>query len=358
MYNKKCVLGIDTSNYTTSVAIVDDNYNIIADERKKLTVKQGDRGLRQSNALFQHIENIPELIYDAFSKNIEGCELTLVSVSSKPRPLEGSYMPVFKAGISAGKSIAAACSVPYVDFSHQEGHIEAVKHFSAFNNDNDEFLCWHISGGTCDILKVKYEKGCPESVNLIGGSKDISFGQLLDRTGVAMGMPFPSGGAMDEIASKAFQQTTGRLKNISVNSEPSGVRFNLSGIETQCRRMIISIQQGRNLRNIENKHEKVNFSIERSSDKCLLCMLIKEIFEKIAECIIEASVKASEITGINKVLISGGVASSKTIRNIFSNKHFITRSNVSWLDIVFGEISLSSDNAVGTAILGGKKKWL
>ena len=105
MYNKKCVLGIDTSNYTTSVAIVDDNYNIIADERKKLTVKQGDRGLRQSNALFQHIENIPELIYDAFSKNIEGCELTLVSVSSKPRPLEGSYMPVFKAGISAGNLI-------------------------------------------------------------------------------------------------------------------------------------------------------------------------------------------------------------------------------------------------------------
>ena len=136
MYNKKCVLGIDTSNYTTSVAIVDDNYNIIADERKKLTVKQGDRGLRQSNALFQHIENIPELIYDAFSKNIEGCELTLVSVSSKPREAKQRE---FLASSKGMRSALLHCVRSFSRRSYECSEVEF-----RYNNNKDTKELHHI----------------------------------------------------------------------------------------------------------------------------------------------------------------------------------------------------------------------
>ena len=93
------VLGLHTSNYTTSVAITDESHNIICDERKLLKVKQGERGLRQSDALFQHIKNLPDLIKSA-TKNIDSGSIAAVSCSVAPRPIEGSYMPVFMASKS------------------------------------------------------------------------------------------------------------------------------------------------------------------------------------------------------------------------------------------------------------------
>ena len=192
---KEYVLGIDTSNYTTSVAIIDDDFNVICDNRIMLSVKKGERGLRQQEALFQHTVNLPELLQKSIVPEMRS-SIKAVCVSSRPRPVTGSYMPCFLAGISAAKAIAAATGASYLEYSHQEGHVAAIDPM-----EDEEFLSYHLSGGTCELLHVA-RTGNGYDIEIIGGSKDISIGQLLDRTGVALGYDFPCGKALDSIADR------------------------------------------------------------------------------------------------------------------------------------------------------------
>ena len=190
------ILGIDTSNYKTSIAVTDKQLNIICDLRRFLRVKQGERGLRQSDALFQHIKNLPELIEEMGISG--GCRFEAIAYSSKPRPAEGSYMPVFLAGESFARSLASVMGIPALAFSHQEGHIEAIKSFSGLRSRKQILAC-HFSGGTSELLKAA-DNSRGYDIEIIGGSRDIAFGQVIDRAGVLMGMSFPSGEEMDKAA--------------------------------------------------------------------------------------------------------------------------------------------------------------
>lgn len=319
MQNKtELVLGIDTSNYKTSVAIIDREGNIVCDNRQLLRVKQGERGLRQSDALFQHVENLPELLKESLSQVDSSC-IKAIAYSDKPRPVEGSYMPVFKAGIGMGQALAAALQVPYYAFSHQEGHIKAIQFGTPMETVSD-FLCYHLSGGTCELLKVT-----SRGIEIIGGSKDISFGQVIDRIGVKLGMAFPAGEFMDPAALEAGSSTK-HLKKIAKD----GLYFNLSGIETQCSRQAVQY--------LENQLDPKP--------------LIRELMDKLSKLLIEITENACEETGIRNVMFTGGVSSSVYISGLLKN-HF-SRSSIS---IEFGKQSLSQDNAVGIALLGGEKLW-
>jgi len=308
------VIGIDTSAYTTSLALVDSRGKILLDSRRMLPVPEGMRGLRQSEARVMHISNLPEMISD-MKRNFDPAGADAVAFSDRPRPVEGSYMPVFTAGADAAKQLSGELDIPCFAFSHQEGHIAAVKEYSSFRGER-EFLCYHLSGGTCELLLVR-----DSSISIIGGSKDISFGQLIDRIGVRLGMSFPAGRQMDETAMAASSETK-LLKDIPVD----GLRFNLSGIETQCLRSL-------------DKAESAS-------------AIVREVFVRIAECLSKVTEKACRDTGIGKVIFVGGVSSSRFVRrqlNLFSE-----RSSGS-ISIAFGD--LSEDNAIGTAILGGEKIW-
>ena len=333
MQNKDFVLGIDTSNYTTSLALTDLNGNIIIDSRKLLTVKQGERGLRQSHALFQHMENLPEMILDLYDREDKN-QIAAIAVSSRPRPIEGSYMPVFKAGVNYGKIMAASLGVPFFEFSHQEGHLEAVKHKRSLSEET-EFIAYHLSGGTCELLHVK-----EDTFHILGGSRDLSFGQVIDRIGVSLGMEFPAGRRMDQIAidtkvklhgpeiqnnnlkTKNNRKTDQILKKIPMD----GLEINLSGLETQCQR---ELEKGA-------EPEK----------------LIYELFLKISNCLCQLTEKAISQTGCSKILFTGGVSASQFIRKeieqYFSGK---------LIQIEFGDPALSSDNAVGISFLGGNRLW-
>lgn len=349
MQNKDLILGLDTSNYTTSLAITDISGEIILDARKLLTVKQGERGLRQSHALFQHMENLPALILEAM-QTADKNRIAAVAVSERPRPVEGSYMPVFKAGVNYGKVMAASLGVPFFGFSHQEGHLEAVKHNSAFAETND-YLAYHLSGGTSELLRVTNGQ-----INILGGSRDLSFGQVIDRIGVFLGMAFPCGKEMDRIAvsvrdklntnhaqendltgssaetghKKADATANGNaqlLKKIPV----SGLEINLSGMETQCRR---ELEKGAD-------PEQVVFALFRHISSCLAVLT-------------EIAVKAA---GSSRVMFTGGVTASSFIRNeletYFKSRSFEGRT----IQIMFGDPALSSDNAVGISYLGGNSLW-
>ncbi len=313
----KLILSIDTSNYTTSVAITDKEKNIVFDRRIALKVKQGERGLRQSDALFQHMENLPGLLEEAFADNNDG-SIAAIAVSDKPRPISDSYMPVFRAGLSFGRTLAAGLSVPFFTFSHQEGHIAAASLCSDIKPD-ETILAFHLSGGTCELLLVSLLEG---KIEKLGGTKDISFGQVLDRLGVAMGLSFPAGKEMDQMAN-TFPLQKSLLKPIPFDA----LSVNLSGIETQA------------LRLLENK----------TQENAALCTAV---FIEISNCLSRWTQKATSETGIDKVLFSGGVSASAYIRNAIRKQ--LADSSI---DLVFGKETLASDNAVGIALLGGDRLW-
>lgn len=313
----KYVLGIDTSNYKTSVAVIDDNQSIICDIRRFLEVKQGEKGLRQSDALFQHVKNLPEMIEEVRAE-FEGA-LDAVAYSSKPRPLEGSYMPVFLAGESVARAIGASLDIPVYGYSHQEGHIEAIKAYSSLKEEK-QFLACHFSGGTTEVLNVSaLEDGY--KIDIVGGSKDISFGQVLDRAGVALNLNFPAGELLDNIAVEANEET----KVLTAIKVKDGW-LNLSGMDTQLGRAIA----------ISTDYEP----------------LIREVFHKVADAMVKMAVQCAEKTGIYKLIMAGGVSSSQYIRTHISGT--LAEYGIS---VSFNNGGLAQDNAVGTALLGGKAIW-
>lgn len=319
MNDNNYILGIDTSNYKTSVAVTDRKGNIVCDYRELLKVKQGEKGLRQSDALFQHIKNLPRLLEETM--NIHQHDFDAVAYSSKPRPMENSYMPVFLAGEGYGKAIAAALRVPAFEFSHQEGHIEAIKAYSR-HRDKERVLACHFSGGTCEVLRVK-DNDRGYDIDIVGGSMDISFGQVLDRLGVQLGMPFPAGEEMDRIAVNADSESQ-CLTPVKVNDG----WINLSGIDTQARRTLADMY---------------------ISDAT---PVIRELFHKMSDAIVAMIKQCTEKTGISDVIMAGGVTASSFIKETISRAPESTG-----IDVEFGDGKLAQDNAVGIALLGGRFLW-
>ena len=203
------VLGLDTSNYTTSVAVFDGSEG--HNEGRLLDVRPGELGLRQSDALFQHVKRLPMLF-----ENLKGqgqlSNIQAVGASTRPRAVEGSYMPCFLAGTSQGQCLADTLGVPFYAHSHQQGHLAAAAWSAGHLELLDRpFLAWHLSGGTTELLKVEPD-GYSVQAEIVGGTQDISAGQLIDRTGVLLGLQFPAGKALDAL----YEQGSGKNRGFKV----------------------------------------------------------------------------------------------------------------------------------------------
>lgn len=331
MNNKWFCLGIDTSNYTTSAAIVDEERHIIADSRVVLEVKQGERGLRQSQALFEHIGNLPGVLDELFlqAERVEGFDrrrICAVAVSERPRPVEGSYMPVFQAGISHGKAMARSLDVPCYGFSHQEGHLAAVLPGTEIDL-SEPFLALHLSGGTTEVLLCRRNEepdGPAFDIQIVGGTKDLSYGQVIDRTGVALGMRFPCGKEIDKAALSYRADGPGDEVPGLCRILTEDGQINLSGIETQIQRYI---------------QERIGAG---ESKEALIGPVSAVLLDRIGDSLVKLIGQCRVKTGVEPVLIAGGVASSQFLRERLNTDP----------ELFFGKPELSSDNAVGTAILG------
>lgn len=227
-------LGIDTSNYTTSVALADEGGNILLNLKRLLPVKEGERGLRQSDALFAHTKNLPMIMQElkAFLDNIDGgAKIAAVACSATPRDIEGSYMPCFLSGVAAAETACAVLGCPKYSFSHQNGHVMAALYSSGKTEllrGRAPFAAFHVSGGTTELLLVT-PKGTGFDIKQIGGSADMNAGQAIDRTGVMMGMRFPCGKEMESICTEQPY----RKGKISVK----GLECNLSGLENLAEKL-------------------------------------------------------------------------------------------------------------------------
>lgn len=299
------ILGIDTSNYTTSIAVVEDG-QVILNSRKILEVKQGERGLRQSEAFFQHVNNLPLLFNTPEVKKIDA-----ICVSTRPRSVEGSYMPVFKAGMCFGETLCHVTGVPLYECSHQENHIEGA--FRSVSMKDNEFIAFHVSGGTTEVLKVM-RKG-EYSIEKVGGTLDISIGQLIDRIGVALGLPFPAGKYMDSLASGC------REMQERIPSTVKGFDFNLSGQENNGLRYI-----------------KDGYTQEETAYITMMCVY------KTLEKLIAHAFETYNLP----VLVTGGVACSCFLKDRLERRFGKTR-------LFFSNPQFAGDNAAGTAFIGYEK---
>lgn len=314
----KLFMGIDTSCYTTSVAVVDEEGNLLADERQLLPVPSGKRGLAQSQALFYHVQNLPMLLRQIgrrFSGRVIG-----IAASTRPRPVKGSYMPVFTVAEGYGSGMAAIMGVDFYATTHQEGHLMAGLWSAGVDLDN--FLAVHLSGGTSELLRVKSASSSEHyfEIELLGGTTDLHAGQFIDRVGVAMGLPFPAGPHLEELAQSVSQ---GELR---IPTWVKGFQFSFSGPETHARRLL--------KRGAKPEH------VARAIEHCVAATV-----EKIVR-------KAVEEYGLRHVLIVGGVASNRYLRQHLTKK---LEHRAVGAKLYFAQPRFSTDNAVGTALLGLKQ---
>ena len=297
-------VGLDTSNYTTSIAWYDGSVG--QNCSKLLPVKQGELGLRQSDAVFAHIKSLPELSDRLFS-DIGTSKIDVIGVSTRPRAVAGSYMPCFMVGFSHARLLADAYKIPLIEVSHQQGHVAAAL-WSAGRMDlmDRPHLAWHLSGGTTELLLVE-----PEGKNVrcskIGGTSDISAGQLIDRTGQLLGLPFPSGKHLD-----ALSKASAKSDSFSVKCTESV--FSLSGVQNKVQQYYESTQ-----------------SPEETAAYALRC---------VAKAVYRATEQALLKYPGCEVVFSGGVASNSMLRAVMQP-----------LNPVFAAPQYSTDNAMGVAVL-------
>ncbi len=300
------VLAFDTSNYTTSVAVFDGEkgHNV----SRLLDVAPGTLGLRQSDALFAHVKRLPELTDRLFS-DIGATEIHAIGVSTRPRAVEGSYMPCFLAGESQARVLGATLGVPVYAFSHQQMHVAS----SAFSSGHMELLdrphlAWHLSGGTTELLFVQ-PRGTSVECQKIGGTTDISAGQLIDRTGKLLGLPFPAGKQLDLLSRDCRDRSVFRVK-------VKNLEFSLSGVQ--------------------NKVEQYHRGNEKETAAYALRCVIGAV--------LEASQQALQQYPDCPIVFAGGVASNSMLRERCEK-----------LPAVFCPPQYATDNALGTAILAWRE---
>ena len=298
------VIGFDTSNYTTSVAWFDGSRGVNCS--KLLPVRQGELGLRQSDAVFAHIKGLPELSGRLFC-HADTDEFHAVGVSTRPRNVEGSYMPCFMVGYSHAKLLADLHNVPLFEVSHQQGHV-AASLWSAGRMDlmDEAHMAWHLSGGTTELLLVE-PAGKNVCCTKIGGTTDISAGQLIDRTGQLLQLPFPAGKHLDALSDAAQNADVFPVKCQELS-------FSLSGIQNK----------------VTEFHQKYQDSAETAA-YALRC---------VCYAVQKATHNAQKAYPGLPVVFSGGVASNTMLRSVMLPE-----------GAVFCEPKYSTDNAMGVAVL-------
>ena len=304
-------LGLDTSNYTTSAALC-SSQGEIRQSRRLLPVKTGERGLRQSEAVFAHVRQLAQQVETVMKEAKE--PLSCVCASVSPRDGEESYMPVFSVGEMVGRSIAAAHHVPFFTTTHQRGHIRAARVDSGLNADR--FLALHLSGGTTDVLLMDGDALTP-----LGTSMDLHAGQLVDRVGVAMGLPFPSGPHLEQLALQGKAQAL-----VPVSMDEKNLQCHLSGAEAQLLRMV--------------KDGVTHYDIAA------------EVYSILCRTVLRLLKAAADQTGTHHILLAGGVASSRLFRKLIQERNEKRRLH---LNLHFGKPEYSGDNAVGVALIGLEK---
>ena len=307
----KAVIGLDTSNYTTSCAICNTEGKILENIKLLLPVKAGEKGLRQSDAVFSHIKNFQK-VSDILKEKQCTYEFIAIGYSAYPRDNEGSYMPCFLVGQAIAEMVSALLNIPSYRFSHQGGHIQAAL-YSGCADLSEDFVAFHVSGGTTEVLYVSPDTN-GFKINKIGCCNDLHAGQVIDRVGVSLGLNFPCGRAMEELALE-YGDSIPKPK-----TSVEGFSCNLSGLENLAKKLFIQTN---------SPHATSRY-----------------VFEFIADTIIKITGNLRNTYKNIPIVYAGGVMSNSLIKNKIQS---------SFKNVYFAKPEFSTDNASGVALLTLKK---
>ncbi len=309
MNTETAFLGIDTSCYTTSLCLLSPEGKLLAEARRLLKVQEGRCGLQQSEMVYQHTRNLPELMQQVYSS--QTYKLAGIGVSARPRPREDSYMPAFLAGLGLARSLGAALGVPVAELSHQENHLEAGV-WSAGGPGAGRFLLLHASGGTTDLLLA--ERGSAQEhyqLTGLGGSLDLHAGQFVDRVGVALGLGFPCGPALEKLAATATE-----IAPVPVSVR--GLELSFSGPATAA--------------------------LRAAKAGAVPAALAAGVQQAIGQALAKLLVNGAAAARVSDVLLVGGVGANATIRALIEKK-LAAQSVRLWVPAP----QFSGDNASGCA---------
>ncbi len=301
-------LGLDTSNYTTSAAFCEATTGEVQQVKRLLPVKEGEMGLRQSDAVFHHVRQLPEMIENL--RALCDGEIVAVAASDRPQQRDGSYMPCFLVGAGAAREVGALLRVPVHFFTHQQGHVAAAL-YGAGKLDliHEPFLAFHVSGGTTDAVLVQPDKQAVISCEVVARSLDLKAGQLIDRVGGMLGLPFPAGPALEQLAQQS--ERTDFRPRISMD----GVNCHLSGVQNQCEKMFADGCP--------------------PSDVALFCLL------SVQTAVLSMTTALQKVYGNVPFLYAGGVMSNQLLKTTITNQ----------TGGFFAPPAFSADNAAGIAVL-------
>lgn len=306
-------LGIDTSNYTTSVCLYNSDDGSVISKRRLLPVRSGELGLRQSDAVFHHVQQLPALFSQTFCE-YDG-EISAIGVSSAPRAVEGSYMPCFTVGLTSARILSDAMHIPYYAFSHQQGHIAAALYsIDRLDLLDRPHIAFHVSGGTTEALGVNMDDGYL-STRLIAKTLDLNAGQLIDRVGVMLGLQFPCGKALEQLALQCDEI-------MKPKTTLKGMDCCLSGGENMAKKLL---DEGKSP-----------------------AFIARFTIEFILRAIGKMSDRIREEYGDLPFVYAGGVMSDSIIRDRLTSQS----------DCLFAKPEFSCDNAAGIAVLASVKDRL
>ena len=310
------VLGIETSCDETSAAVIEDGKKILSNivsSQNDLHAKYG--GVIPEFASRRHLDNIVPVVKEALDRpGVTLKDIDAIAVTQGPG-LVGALL----VGIEFAKAVAFSLDIPVIGINHLEGHLYAV----VLETQKFDFLpalCIIVSGGHTELVLWKdfneYE--------LIGRTKDDAAGEAFDKVARLIGLNYPGGPEIEKLANKgnefSYKFPVAKMKDKSSD-------FSFSGLKTSVANF---------LKNSEKNNNKVN-----KED------LAAGFQKSVIDALIDRTITASLIKNIDNIILTGGVASNKTLRERLAKKANENRKNV-----YFPSGFLCTDNAAMIACAG------
>ena len=314
------ILAIESSCDDTAAAVLKNN-KVLSNVVARQSIHEEFGGVVPELASRAHQQNIVPVIDVALKKaNVTKQQLSAIAFTQGPG-LMGSLL----VGASFAKSMAMMLNIPLIAVNHMHAHILA--HFideEEFEKPEFPFLALTISGGHTQIVKVNDFF----DMEIIGETTDDAVGEAFDKTAKILGLPYPGGPLIDQLAKdgnpKRFLFTKPKVK---------GLNFSFSGLKTQ---ILYFIQK--------NVAENPNFIEENKND---ICASVQQI---IIDILMEKLKMAVEETGIKQIVIGGGVSANSGIRETLKN----AEKKYGWKTFV-PKFEYTTDNAAMIGIVGYQK---
>ena len=291
------ILGIDTSCDETAAAVVADGKEVLSNVvASQIETHQEYGGIVPELASRKHIEAINFIVSRALAEaNVTFKDLDAIAVTNRPG-LIGALL----VGVAAAKSLAYSHDLPLLGINHIEGHIYA--NYMVHDTLTFPHICLTVSGG--HTLLVEVHEGWKYKV--LGGTQDDAAGEVYDKVAKYLGLGFPGGKIMDELAQKGDPSAV-KFPRPMRNS--GDYQFSFSGIKTSVRYFVEKARRAGTL--VESGQAAAKHT---NPDTVTVEDIAASFQAAVVDVLVYKSIRAAKSTGAKTITLTGGVAANSQLR--------------------------------------------